>query len=310
MSDFNEPQGDGRMPPPGPDQGWQGGGPVPPPALPPQQQGQSEAEHERTRVRVAVTIAALVATLGAIIFGFAITSGHGSKPTSSTAGANPNAVVDPPSASPSMGLSVPPAPSPLSSASAEASALAAQKAFAPPTAIPSDVVPYSGSAPLNAVSLPPFLTVTMPGISAKDQASQTLADQFTLFLKSWVEAWATGTTADARYRAWCVDQCRTMLDSTVTLWKNANILPAGTLRFFAMAGGTVNGGLSGLAGVCLDDSALKAFRGGATYTNPYPQGSTLYVFGLVYDKAVGHWVVTTGYSHAGDSYCAASSTTG
>jgi hypothetical protein len=170
------------------------------------------------------------------------------------------------------------------------------------------VVPYEGSAPLDAVSLPPFLSVTIPAVSAKDSTSQVLATQFESFLKAWVEAWATGSTADARYRAWCVDQCRTVLDPAVALWKNADILPAGTLRFFAMAGGTVNGGLSGLGGVCLDDSQLKAFRNGATYTDPYPQGSTLYVFGLVYDKAVGHWVVTTGYSHAGDSYCTASST--
>jgi len=292
------------------------GAPVPPPSgVPyPPEPGQSEPEndpeHERTRTRVAVTIAALVATLGVIILGFVLAGGHSSKPSSNTAGANPNAVVDLPSASPSVGLSVPPAPSAQSSADAEASALAAEKAFAPPTVVPSDVVPYAGSAPLNAVSLPPFLTVSMPGISAKDQTTQVLAEQFQAFLKSWVEAWATGNTTDARYRAWCVDQCRVMLDPTVTLWKNANIVPAGTLRFFEMAGGTVNGGFSGLAGVCLDDSALTAYRDGATYTNPYPQGSALYVFGLVYDKAVGHWVVTTGYSHAGDSYCTASSTSG
>jgi hypothetical protein len=292
------------------------GAPVPPPpGLPyPPQPGQSapenEPEQDRTRTRVAVTIAALVATLGAIILGFALTGGHSSKPTGHTAGGNPNAVVDPPSASPSVGLSVPPAPSAQSSADAEASALAAEKAFAPPTAVPSDVVPYSGSAPLNAVSLPPFLTVSFPPVQAKDQSTQTLAEQFQSFLKSWVEAWATGSTSDARYRAWCVDACRTLLDPTVTLWKNADIVPAGTLRFFEMAGGTVHGGFSGLAGVCLDDSQLKALRGGATYTNPYPQGTgTLYVFGLVYDKAVGHWVVTTGYSHAGDSYCTTSGST-
>ena len=292
------------------------GAPVPPPpgAPFPQQQGQpepqNEPEQDRTRIRAAVTIAALVATLGAIILGFALTSGHGSKSATNTAGGNPNAVVDPPSASPSVGLSVPPAPSAQSSADAEASALAAEKAFAPPTVTPSDVVPYSGSAPLNAVSLPRFLTVSFPPVQAKDQTTQTLAEQFQSFLKAWVEAWAIGNTADARYRAWCVDQCRTVLDPTITLWKNANIIAAGTLRFFEMAGGTVNGGFSGLAGVCLDDSALTAYRDGATYTNPYPQGSTLYVFGLVYDKAVGHWVVSTGYSHAGDSYCTSSSTSG
>ena len=96
-----------------------------------------------------------------------------------------------------------------------------------------------------------------------------------------------------------------MLDPTVALWKNANILPSGTLRFFQMAGGTANGGLSGEAGVCLDDSQLTAFRNGVTYANPYPMGAaTLYVFGLVNDKAAGHWVISKAYTSPGDSYCA------
>jgi len=53
--------------------------------------------------------------------------------------------------------------------------------------------------------------------------------------------------------------------------------------------------------VCLDDSALTAFRNGTTYQNPYPLGQPeLLVFGLVYDKAVGHWVATEAYSSPGD----------
>jgi hypothetical protein len=310
VSDYNDyppPSGEPVVPPPG--AGWDSGGPASSQRQEPGTEVLSNGgEHEINRRRVAVTIAAIVATLGAVIGGVVLASGSNSKPTHATAGANPNAVVDPPSASatrlPTLS-GVPVAPPTLGSASAMASAQAAQKAFAPPTAIPSDVVPYAGSAPLDAVSLPPFLTVSMPGIQAKDTNSQVLATQFESFLKAWVEAWATGSTADARYRAWCVDQCRTVLDPTVALWKNANILPAGTLRFFQMAGGTANGGLSGEAGVCLDDSQLTAFRNGVTYVNPYPMGApTLYVFGLVWDKAVGHWVVSESYASPGDSYCA------
>lgn len=274
-------------------------------------------QHEvNTRRRVAVVIASLVATLGAVVFGFAFTSGHGSKVASNSAVGAPNAVVDPPSASLSgavsasvtPSLSVPPAPT-QDAASAMASAQAAEKAFAPPTSVPANVPSYSGSAPLEAISLPPFLTVTVPSVSAKDQAAQALADQSTLLLKAWVEAWSTGSTYDARYRTLCVEQCRTALDPTITLWKRANITPAGTARFFQLAGGLAKGDSgSGEVGVCLDDSALKAVRNGVTYANPYPLGQPeLLVFGLVYDKAVGHWVASEAYISPGDSYCTSDS---
>lgn len=188
-----------------------------------------------------------------------------------------------------------------------ASAQAAEKAFAPPTSVPGDVPGYSGSAALDAVTLPPFLTLQVPSVQAKDAKGQALADAFTLMLKAWAEAWATGNTSDPRYDTLCADQCRAVLDPTVTLWKNANIVPAGTLRFFNLAGDLAKGNdQSGEVGACVDDSALTAFRGGQTYVNPYPLGQPeLLVFGFVYDKAVGHWVATQGYTSPGDSYCAA-----
>jgi hypothetical protein len=321
VSEHENTPGGGQMPPPGPDQrAWQGqGGPVPPPAA--QQQAEADAEHQRTRTRIGVTIAALVATLGAVILGVVLANGHGHTSTSNAAGANPNAVVDPPSASAGASGSasggvlpmlsgIPAAPPALSSASAMASAQAAEKAFKPPTVVPSDVRPYSAGAPLDAVVIPPFLTVSIPGIQAKDAVSQTLATQFESFLKAWVEAWAAGNVDDPRYRAWCADQCLTVTEPTITLWKNANIVPAGTLRFFEMAGGVVNGGFSAEAGVCLDDSQRTAFRDGVSYQNPYPAGApTLYVFGLVNDKAQGRWIVTEAYTSPGDSYCAATGST-
>jgi len=316
--DFPPPSGEPVAPPPGPDAGWDSSGPARPNT---QVSGtevlsngradqDQEAEQQRNRVRVGITLAALVATLGAIIFGFAITSGHGSKPATShaVAGSNPNAVVDPPSAS-ATGLPVltgiPAAPSALDSASAMASAQAAEKAFTPPTVVPSDVHPYTANAPIDATVIPPFLTVTIPGIQAKDAATQALATQFEEFLKAWVEAWASGNVDDPRYRAWCADQCLSVTEPTIALWKNANIVPAGTLRFFEMAGGIVNGGFSALAGVCVDDSQLTALRNGVAYQNPYPMaGPTLYVFGLVNDKATGRWVISRAYASPGDSYCA------
>jgi len=190
-----------------------------------------------------------------------------------------------------------------------ASAQAAEKAFAAPTKVPANVPGYSASAPLDAVSLPPFLTVSLPSVQAKSQAAQTLADQSQLLLRAWVEAWATGNPDDPRYRTLCVEACKATLDPTISLWHAANIAPAGTLRFFAFAGGLAKGNdQSGEVGVCLDDSALTAFRTGTTYRNPYPLNAPeLLVFGLVYDKAVGHWVATEAYTSPGDSYCTADS---
>jgi hypothetical protein len=295
-----------------------GGGAVPPTWGPAATAGplRPDPEEHNTRMRVTVTIAALVATVGAIVLGFVLTNNHGSNNTNgNTAAGKPNVAIDPPSygpagavpsGSPTATLSVPPAPPTLSQAQAMASAQAAEKAFAPPTSVPGDVPGYSGSAALDAITLPPFLTLQVPSVQAKDQQAQSMADQFSLMLKAWAEAWAAGNTADARYDTLCADQCRAVLDPTVTLWKRANIVPAGTLRFFNLAGGLAKGNnQSGEAGVCVDDSALTAFRTGQTYINPYPlHQPELLVFGLVYDKAVGHWVATEAYASLGDSYCA------
>lgn len=320
MSDDNDTPDGGQMPPPGVGQSSYQvpqGVPVPGPAV---REAEQQAQ-ESTRIRVAVTLAALMATVGAVVFGVVITNGHHSnKPTTSAAGAHPNAVVDPPSASAGASgaasggavpvlTGIPPIPSALSSASAMASAQAAQQAFAPPTQVPANVPGYSGSAALDTVSLPPFLTVTLPSVTAKDQAAQTLADQSELLLKAWAEAWAAGNADDPRYRTLCVEQCEATLDPTIALWKSASIVPAGTLRFFNLAGGLAkNDSQSGEVGVCLDDSALTSFRDGTTYQNPYPLGAPeLLVFGLVYDKAVEHWVATEAYTSPGDSYCTADS---
>lgn len=287
---------------------------------PMQPSGQSapDTQQHRIRMRVAVVVASLTATVGAVVFGFAITSGHGPSNTSNSAAGAPNAVVDPPSSGASGApqgagsptalptlTGLPAAPATPGQADAMASAQAAMKAFAPPTSVPANVPGYSGSAPLNAISLPPFLTVTVPSARAKDSKGQALADQSELLLKAWVEAWVTGNTFDPRYRTLCVEQCKAVLDPTVALWKNANILPAGTLRFFNLAGGIAKtSDQSGEVGVCLDDSALTAFRGGTTYQNPYSLGQPeLLVFGLIYDNAVGHWVATEAYTSPGDSYC-------
>lgn len=275
-----------------------------------------ESDQHVTHKGVAVTIAALAATLGAVMLGFVLSGGHGSNNNSgNTAAGRPNVAIDPPSSgpvgavpssSPTARLSVPPAPPRLGQAQAMASAQAAEKVFAPPTSIPSDVPSYAGSASLDAVVIPPFLTVQLPTVQAKDQSAQGMADQFSLFVRAWIEAWAAGQATDARYDALCVDQCRAMMDPTITLWKNANIIPAGTLRFFNLAGGLAKGNdQSGEAGICIDDSGLTAFRGGSQYVNPYPLGQPeLLVFGLVFDKPVGHWVVTEAYTSPGDSYCA------
>lgn len=319
MSDDNMPGDGGQTSRPEPGQGsYQVPLNVPVPGPAARESGQDKEEQHQTRVRLAVVVASLVATVGAVLFGFAITSGPGSRPSTSAAGVRPHAVVDPPSsgasgapggmgspsALPTLG-GIPVAPPP-DQAQAMASAQAAGQAFAPPTSVPANVPGYSGSAALDAVSLPPFLTVTVPSVQAKDAKAQALADQSVLLLKAWAEAWTSGNTYDPRYRTLCMEQCKAMLDPTVTLWKNANIVPAGRLRFSNLAGGiSKSDDQSGEVGVCLDDSALTAFRGGTTYQDPYPLGEPeLLVFGLVYDKAVGHWVATEAYASPGDSYCA------
>src|SRR5581483_1500087 len=159
----------------------------------------------------------------------------------------------------------------------------------------------SGSAALDAITLPPFLTLQLPSVKAKDQQAQSMADAFSLMLRAWAEAWAAGNTADPRYDTLCADHCRAVLDPTVALLKKANIVPAGTLRFFNLAGGLAKANSqSGEAGVCVDDSTLTAFRGGGTYVNPYPLGQPeRLVFGLVFDKTVGHWVATEAYASPG-----------
>lgn len=312
-NDFDQsPEQQGYTPPSGSQYSrWETiSGPVPDAAQP-----ESDREPQRLRMRVAVVVAALVATVGAVVFGFSITSGHGSSNTKNSAAVDPppGTSSDASGAAQSAGSptvlptlsGVPAIPTP-DQASAMASAQAAMKAFMPPTSIPANVPGYSGSAPLNAVDLPPFLTVSVPSVQAKDSKGQALADASSLLLKAWAEAWAAGNTYDARYRTLCVEQCKAVLDPTVTLWKNANIVPAGTMRFFNLAGGIAKtNDQSGEVGVCLDDSALAAFRGGTNYQNPYSlRQPELLVFGLVYDKAVGHWVATEAYTSPGDSYCA------
>ena len=321
MSNYGPPSGAG-WPPPDEEQNpgqYPGAGAAPGQYSGPEVLSNRDAqEHEHNRRRVAVVVAALIATLGAVVGGVVLTSGTGGGKASTNAAANPNAVVDPPSSGAPDGAGsptslptlsgVPAAPSTPDAAAAMASAQAAEKAFTPPTSVPANVPGYAASAPLSAVELPLFLTVTVPSVQAKDQSAQALADQSALLLRAWAEAWATGNTDDVRYRTLCVEQCKAVLDPTISLWKRANILPAGTLRFFSLAGGLAKGNdQSGEVGVCVDDSALTAFRGGTTYRNPYPLGSpALLVFGLVYDKAVGHWVATEAYSSPGDSYCAGS----
>jgi hypothetical protein len=298
--------------------GWPDPGRLIPPHVPADRRGvpsgERDVQQDNTRRRVALTIAALVATVGAVVGGVVLTGGNGGKPSTNVAGAHPNAAVDPPSSGASGGggsptalptLSVPPTPTP-DQAQAMASAQAEEKAFAPPTSVPANVPGYTGSAALDAISLPSFLSVSVPSVQAKDSSAQALADQSTLLLKAWVEAWASGNSDDPRYRTLCVAQCKAVLDATVTLWKNANIVPAGTLRFFNLAGGLAKSDAqSGEVGVCLDDSALTAFRSGTTYQNPYPLGQPeLLVLGLVYDRDVGHWVASEAYTSPGDSYCA------
>lgn len=317
MPDNNTPGGGSHTPRPQPGQSpYQ----IPPqvPVPGPAMRENEQRTQQRFSTRAAVVIASLLATVGAVILGFALTSGGGAKPSTDAAGAHPNAAIDPPTSAAASGAGsptalptlggIPAAPTP-DQAHAMASAQAAQQAFAPPSSAPADVPGYSGSAPLNAVSLPPFLTVTLPSVQAKDQGAQSLADQSELLLKAWVEAWSTGNTGDARYRTLCVEQCRTALDPTVTLWKKANILPAGTIRFFQLAGGLAKADSgSGEVGVCLDESGMQALRDGVSYQNPYPLGAPeLLVFGLAYDKAVGHWVATEAYTSPGDSYCTADS---
>ena len=261
-----------------------------------------EQDHGHARRRVVVVVAALVATLGAVL-GVAFSGAFSSGSPGRVSAAN----IDPP-ASPTASLQVPPDPNAQSSAQAAQSAMAAAGTFSPPASVPSDVPGYSGS--LDAV-IPAGLTVQVPSVHAKDQTAQSLADQSAQFLKAWAEAWATDNVNDPKYRAWCVDACHAVTDPVVMLWSNAKIKPAGTINFFNLAGGTANGGASGEIGVCLDDSGVFAVTSsGQSGYDPYPQGGpVLYVFGAVYDKAVNHWVITSGYTSPGDSYCTASGST-
>lgn len=254
------------------------------------------------RRRVAVVVAALVATLGAVL-GVALSGAFDSGSTGRVSAAS----VDPPATGiptvmPTASLSVPPL-SGLSSAAAVASAMAAQGTFSPPASVPANVPTYSGN--LAGAVIPTYLTVTIPKVTAKDQSAQSLADQTALFLRAWVAAWESGKVDDPLYSAWCVDHCHEFMDYTINIWKKAGIVPAGTMRFYNLAGGTADGGTSGEVGVCLDDSKMFARTADGRFwgANPYPVDTTLYVFGLVYDKAVAHWVVTEGYTSPGDSYC-------
>jgi hypothetical protein len=181
--------------------------------------------------------------------------------------------------------------------------MAAQGTFSPPASVPANVPTYSGD--LAGAVIPSYLTVTIPKVTAKDQTAQSLADQTALFLRAWVAAWESGKVDDPLYSAWCVDHCHEFMDYTINIWKKAGIVPAGTMRFYNLAGGTTNGGTSGEVGVCLDDSKMFARTADGRFwgANPYPVDTMLYVFGLVYDKAVAHWVVTEGYTSPGDSYC-------
>lgn len=303
MSDDNEPGRDGQTSPPGPDYHWDGG-PVPPngQVSPDEVLSHRDAQTHHDRRRVAVVVAALVAMLGAVL-GVAF-SGAFSSPAPGRVSA---ASIDPP-ASPTASLSVAADPNAQSSAQAEESAMAAAGTFSPPASVPTDVPNDSGS--LDA-SLPAGLTVQVPSVHAKDQTAQSLADQSGQFLRAWAEAWATDNVNDPKYRAWCVDGCHAVTDPVVALWSNAKIHPAGTINFFNLAGGTANGGASGEIGVCLDDSAVFAVTSsGQSGYDPYPQGGpVLYVFGAVYDKAVNHWVITSGYTSPGDSYCTQSGST-
>jgi hypothetical protein len=254
---------------------------------------------------VAVVIAALVATVGAVIGGAVLTS-KSSAPTGSAAAGRPKANVDPPSGMPSVvptnSLSVPPL-SGLSSAASVESAMAAQGTFSPPASVPPNVPAYSGN--LAGAVIPDYLTLVIPKVTAKDPTAQSLADQTALFLRAWVGAWESGKVSDPLYSAWCADACHEFMGYSINAWKTAGIVPAGTLRFYNLAGGTANAGASGEVGVCLDDSKMfaRTVDGKNWGANPYPVDTMLYVFGLVYDKAVAHWVVTEGYTSPSDSYC-------
>jgi hypothetical protein len=297
MSNYGPPTGAGWPPPDGEQN------PVPNPwtgQAPGQYSGPEvlshRDEHEHNRRRVVVVIAAVVATLGAVL-GVAFSGVF----TSTAPGRVSAANIDPP-ASPTASLRVPADPNAQSSAQAQASAMAAAGTFSPPATVPGDVPGYSGSL---QASIPAGLTVQVPSVHAKDQTAQSLADQASEFLRAWAEAWATDNVNDPKYRAWCVDGCHGVTDPVVTLWSNAKIHPAGTLTFTNLAGGTANGGASGEVGVCLDDSGLFAVTSvGQSGFDPYPQGGpVLYVFGAIFDKAVNHWVITSGYTSPGDAYC-------
>jgi Tfp pilus assembly protein PilV len=191
-----------------------------------------------------------------------------------------------------------------SSAQAQASAMAAASAFQAPTAVASTAVPhYAGS--LTSFNFPGDLSVTIEPVTTSTAAEAMLADQFRDFLKSWIEAWASGNVKDPKYAAWCVAACHAVTDPTVKQWSAAGLVPAGDLKLYNIVGGFSNSAdTSAETAVCVSDTGLTAVTRSATKTgDPFIQGPTLYVFGLLYDAQVGHWVVTEGYSDVGDSYC-------
>lgn len=190
------------------------------------------------------------------------------------------------------------------SAQAQASAMAAASAFQAPTAVASMAVPhYTGS--LTTFSFPGDLSVTIEPVSASTAAQATLAEQFQDFLKSWFEAWASDNVNDPKYAAWCVTACHAVTEPTVKQWSVAGLAPAGDLEAYNIASTFTNSAdTSAETAVCVSDTGLTAVTKTAMTTrDPFIQGPTLYVFGLLYDAQVGHWIVTEGYSHVGDSYC-------
>lgn len=299
------------MPPQGPDQTpptWQPPGPpVPAPSAPPAAV-LNTSRARRVGLWVFAAAVLVYVVLDTLFYQVGGPSAAPGAARSSVHAAGSGGAASAPGAVPTVlataSLSVPPAPPAQSVAQAQASADAAGAVFKPPTSVPASVPAFSGS--LTAADIPADLAVQLPGLKASDPAGQAAGNAAQAFLRVWVEAWAAGNTADARYAAWCVAQCRSVADPVISLWGKAGIRPAGTLRFYGLAGGTSKtNDQSAEVGVCLDESGIEAVTAsGAAGANPYPQmAPTLYVFGLIYDPAVNHWVVTEGYWHTGDSYC-------
>jgi hypothetical protein len=243
-------------------------------------------------------VVAVSAALAVVLF-LAVGPAANHQPVISAA--SPSAVV--PSVTTLPRVTAPPT---QNQAQADASASAAAATFAPPTALSNGAVPsYSGS--LTAFAIPADLSVSLPQIKTTGAAYQVLANDFQDFLNAWVEAWAAGNPPDPRYGAWCVAACHSTADPVVEQWAGGGITPAGTLTFYGVQGGEMktDTNLAEIA-VCMDASGLTAVTAsGAAVADPFPGDAepTLYVFGLLYDKAAGRWVVTSGYYHAGDAYC-------